>query len=271
MGKPVNDMYGAYVGKAVGTATDIDGTVTSVGVDCGLQGLAEIPIRHLVIQEESIVYVPQWRLDSQKILRKKTFLIRRLQALNTILLENDALKEDSEPVRKFYEEKLDALKDLEDAVLETLVNRLEELGQQSTLAKSMHFDATIQYKSSEIEESDYKTAKAEVSTILERVDYEIEEIKNMQDRLAEQSTAEAQVRHTEVSDEMTIQEDEGISSEISTEQVSVALWKHRLLKQLLWKHQLQRHRLLKQLLWKNQLQRHQLLRNLLWKHRLTSY
>ncbi|MYD58361.1 MAG: hypothetical protein F4245_01920 [Cenarchaeum sp. SB0678_bin_8] len=220
MGKPVNDMYGAFVGKAAGTSTDIDGTVTFVGVDCGLQGLIEIPMRHLVIQEESIVYVPQWRLDSQKILREKTFLVRRLQALKTILLENEDMKEDSEPIRQFYEEKLDALKDAEDVVSEALANRLAELEQQTSLAKSIHFDATIQYKSSEIVELDYKTAKTELSTILERIDYEIEEIKSMQDRLAEQSAAEIKVRDIVVSDDIEVEHAEDISSEIPIEQDS---------------------------------------------------
>ena len=219
MGKPVNDMYGSLVGSAVGTATDIDGTVTSVGVDCGLQGLLEIPIKHLVVQDESIIYVPQWRLDSQKVLREKTLLIRRLQALNTIIVENDKLEMDSEPIRQFYEEKLDELRDTEDAVLEALSERLAELKQQAGLAKSMHFDATIQYKSSEIVERDYKTVKAGTSTILERIEYETEEIKGMQERLEEQSVTEYAVRYTNTPATEDTHEEESVSADVSEESV----------------------------------------------------
>ena len=39
IGKQVKDMYGTFLGKALGTITHIDGTIESVGVDCGSQGL----------------------------------------------------------------------------------------------------------------------------------------------------------------------------------------------------------------------------------------
>ena len=193
MGKHVNDMYGSRVGRAVGTATDIDGTVVTVGVDCGYRGLMEIPFEHLVVQEDSIVYVPQWRLDSQKILREKGLLIRRLRALHIILSESGRMRDDSESVRRGYEEKLSAINESEYTVRETLAARMAELHEQMKVAKSLRFDATIQYKSSEILESDYKVVKASTSEILERIEYEISEIGNMQGRLEELASEESQI------------------------------------------------------------------------------
>ena len=35
VGKEVKDMYGTFMGKVVGVITDIDGSIESVGVDCG--------------------------------------------------------------------------------------------------------------------------------------------------------------------------------------------------------------------------------------------
>ena len=193
MGKHVNDMYGSRVGKAVGTTTDIDGTVVTVGVDCGYRGLMEIPFEHLVVQEDSIVYVPQWRLDSQKILREKGLLIRRLRALHIILSESGRMREDSESVRRGYEEKLSAINESEYTVRETLAARMAELHEQMKISKSLSFDATIQYKSSEILESDYKIVKASTDEILERIEYEISEIGNMQGRLEELASEESHI------------------------------------------------------------------------------
>ena len=193
MGKHVNDMYGSRVGRAVGTTTDIDGTVVTVGVDCGYRGLMEIPFEHLVVQDDSIVYVPQWRLDSQKILREKGLLIRRLRALHIILSESGRMRDDSESVRRGYEEKLSAINESEYTVRETLAARMAELHEQRNVAKSLRFDATIQYKSSEILESDYKIVKASTDEILERIEYEISEIGNMQGRLEELASEESQI------------------------------------------------------------------------------
>lgn len=193
MGKYVNDMYGSRVGKAIGTTTDIDGTVITVGIDCGYRGLMEIPFEHLVVQEDSIVYVPQWRLDSQKILREKGLIIRRLRALHIILSENDNMKTDSETVRHEYEEKLASINESEYTIKEMLATRISELTEQIKVAKALRFDATIQYKSKEMEESEYNTAKASITDMLERIEYEIGEIKNMQGRLEELTNEESQI------------------------------------------------------------------------------
>ena len=193
MGKKVSDMYGSRVGKAIGTTTDIDGTVISVGVDCGYRGLLEVPYEHLVVQEDSIIYIPQWRLDSQKVLRMKGLIIRRLRALNAILLDNDQMKDDSEAVLQGYEEKLAGVNESEGSIRGVLAERLEELDKQSKMAKSLLFDATIQYKSSEIHETDYKVVKSTTATILERIDYETSEIKNMGRRLDDLAAEEGEV------------------------------------------------------------------------------
>ena len=168
-------------------------SVWTVGVDCGYRGLMEIPFEHLVVQEDSIVYVPQWRLDSQKILREKGLLIRRLRALHIILSESGRMREDSESVRRGYEEKMSAINESEYTVRETLAARMAELHEQLKVAKSLSFDATIQYKSSEILESDYKIVKASTDAILERIEYEISEIGNMQGRLEELASEESHI------------------------------------------------------------------------------
>ena len=42
VGRQVKDMYGTLVGKVLGTLTDIDGSIQTVGVDCGSEGLKQI-------------------------------------------------------------------------------------------------------------------------------------------------------------------------------------------------------------------------------------
>ena len=49
-------MYGSLVGTTVGTLTDIDGSVHTVGVDCGHSGLMQIPYSQLVVYRIS----PRW-------------------------------------------------------------------------------------------------------------------------------------------------------------------------------------------------------------------
>lgn len=185
-------MYGSPVGRAIGVTTNIDGSIISVGIDRGYMGLLEVPFEHLVVQEDAIIYVPRWRLDSQKILREKAQIVRRLKALYALITNND-LEEASKAMRLNYESKLAELNHLEDSVRSTIDERLMELNLQIKTAKSMLFDANIQYKSSEMMESDFKKVKTGTGIVLERIDYEINEIKNQQRRLDELVSEEGEL------------------------------------------------------------------------------
>lgn len=185
-------MYGSPVGRAIGVTTNIDGSIISVGIDRGYMGLLEVPFEHLVVQEDAIIYVPRWRLDSQKILREKAQIVRRLKALYALITNND-LEEASKAMRLNYESKLAELNHLEDSVRSIIDERLMELNLQIKTAKSMLFDANIQYKSSEMMESEFKKVKTGTGIVLERIDYEINEIKNQQRRLDELVSEEGEL------------------------------------------------------------------------------
>ncbi len=69
VGKQVKDMYVTSIGRVLGRITDIDGSIQSIGVDGGSQGLLQIPFEQLVIQENIVIYIPKWRLESQRLLK----------------------------------------------------------------------------------------------------------------------------------------------------------------------------------------------------------
>ena len=106
IGKHVKDMYGTFMGKVIGTITEIDGSIQSVGIDCGSQGLQQIQYEQLVVQGETVIFIPKWRLDSQKLLREKQLTLRRLKALIDIVSENDDMKADAEIIHEKYKSKL---------------------------------------------------------------------------------------------------------------------------------------------------------------------
>jgi len=81
IGKFVKDMYGTTIGNVLGTLTHIDGCIQTVGIDCGSEGVRQIPYEQLVLQEDVVIYIPSWRIDAQKILREKRLTLTRLKAL----------------------------------------------------------------------------------------------------------------------------------------------------------------------------------------------
>ncbi|MBT8242505.1 MAG: CdvA-like protein [Nitrosopumilus sp.] len=185
IGKNVKDMYGTFMGKVVGTITDIDGSIQSVGIDCGSQGLQQIQYEQLVAQGDVVIFIPKWRLDSQRLIREKQLTLRRLKALIDIVSENDDMKADAEIIHEKYKSKLVSLDETEHEIKAILEARLTELDDQMKSAKMLSFDAKVQFKSNEISDATFETVKSCTNEVIEHVTHETAEIANVKSRIAD--------------------------------------------------------------------------------------
>ena len=187
IGKQVKDMYGTYIGKVIGTITDIDGSVQTVGVDCGSEGLKQVPFEQLVVQGQYVIFIPRWRLDAQRLLREKGLTLRRIRALIDIVSENDDMKEDAELIHEKYKTKLLTLEETERQIKERLEKRLADLDNQLKSIRMLRFDAKLQNKSNEISDAKFESVKTHTVEIIEHIEHEKAEIVNIQRRITDLS------------------------------------------------------------------------------------
>jgi hypothetical protein len=187
VGKQVKDIYGTYIGRAVGIITENDGEIEAVGVDCGLGGLKQLPYEQLVIQGEYVFFIPRWRLDAQRLLRQKSLTLKRIKALQDILSENDSMKEDAELVYIKYEKKLHELDETGKQVNDKLNARLAELDSEVKNIKAVLFDAKLQFRSNEMKEETYQQVKVQTDELIEHINNERAEISNVKEKLTTQT------------------------------------------------------------------------------------
>ena len=187
VGKQVKDIYGTYIGRAVGIITENDGEIEAVGVDCGSGGLKQLPYEQLVIQGEYVFFIPRWRLDAQRLLRQKSLTLKRIKALQDILSENDSMKEDAELVYIKYEKKLHELDETGKQVNDKLNARLAELDLEVKNIKSVLFDAKLQFRSNEMKEETYQQVKVQTDELIEHINNERAEIGNVKEKLTTQT------------------------------------------------------------------------------------
>ena len=187
VGKQVKDIYGTYIGRAVGIITQNDGEIEAVGVDCGSGGLKQLPYEQLVIQGEYVFFIPRWRLDAQRLLRQKSLTLKRIKALQDILSENDSMKEDAELVYIKYEKKLHELDETGKQVNDKLNARLAELDLEVKNIKAILFDAKLQFRSNEMKEETYQQVKVQTDELIEHINNERAEISNVKEKLTTQT------------------------------------------------------------------------------------
>ena len=185
VGKQVKDMYGAYVGKVIGLVTDIDGSIESVGVDCGSIGLKQLLYEQLLVQGDYVIFIPKWRMEAQKLLRQKSLTVKRVKALENLVEENDLMKDDAEVLHLIYEKRLVDLENNEQDVINALNSRLQELDSQSTTIKTIIFDAKLQYRSNDIAEDTYQQINTNSIELLDRIKLEKDEITSFLSRITQ--------------------------------------------------------------------------------------
>lgn len=202
VGKQVKDMYGTHIGKVVGLVTDIDGSIESIGVDCGSVGLKQLPYEQLLVQGAYVIYIPRWRMDAQKLVRQKSLTLKRIKALQDLVANNDQMKSDAEIVYLKYENRLRALEGEEHGVINTLKSRLEELDSQAASIKTVVFDAKLQYRSNDMTEETYQQVNMNANELLEHINLEKEEISNFLTRISQHT-----VDDIELTSELEVQND----------------------------------------------------------------
>jgi hypothetical protein len=185
VGKQVKDMYGAYVGQVIGLVTDIDGSIESVGVDCGSTGLQKLSYEQLLVQGDYVIFIPKWRMEAQKLLRQKNLTLKRVKALENLVEENDLMKDDAEVLHLIYEKRLVDLESNEQEVVNTLNSRLRELEVQGTTIKTIIFDAKLQYRSNDILEETYQEINTNSTELLDRIQLEKDEINSFLSRITQ--------------------------------------------------------------------------------------
>jgi Tfp pilus assembly protein PilV len=171
----------------VGIITDTDGSIESVGVDCGSAGLKQLPYEQLLVQGDYVIYIPRWRLDAQKLLRQKNLTLQRIKGLQDIVAENDLMKDDAELVYLKYEKRLNDLGEIEKSVNEKLQARLNELDTENRSIKTVLFDAKLQFRSNEITEEAYQQISTHTNELIEHITIEKSEINNVKMRLTQQT------------------------------------------------------------------------------------
>jgi hypothetical protein len=187
VGKKVKDMYGTYIGKGIGIVTDIEGYIESVSVDCGSTGIKNLPYEQLLVQGDYVIFIPRWRLDAQKLLREKSSTLKRIKALQEIVAENDIMKDDAEFAYLKYEKRLDKLTENTKEIIEKLHQRISELDMESKRIRSVLFDAKLQFKSGEITEDIYQQISLHTNELLDHINLEKSEIRNIMNKLSQQT------------------------------------------------------------------------------------
>lgn len=187
VGRSVKDPYDRFAGVIVGFYSDVDGTISTVGVEDPSGTFTKYPIGQFQFKDDTIVLIPTWKAEAENVKRKLNVARRRMAALEDLHAKGEIASHAYEQFKKKLENDIAKLKEELKEVKRKLHNKLAELSQQILELERVAAALKVSYLSGEISEKTYNHAISLIKRNLERcnsekrdIDNELSELENLE-------------------------------------------------------------------------------------------
>lgn len=180
LGKPVEDLYGRYVGAVIGFSLKTNGEVESVGVDQGSGSFTEVKATRLVLHDQALIVVPVWKADVMRITGETGVLGKRISALRELAKDPKDVGPEAlaqyDQLRSQYEMRLAKIQESSEKLFQEMSSRTEDLDRADEGMAKFLVNVNIQFRSGEISEASFQVIIEQFETMKARNAKEREEL-----------------------------------------------------------------------------------------------
>lgn len=177
VGQSIKDPYGRYVGVIAGFYSEIDSTISYVTVEFTNGSFAKLPVNRFEFEPDSVVLVPEWKVQALDVKRKLEITKKRIKALDDLYAKGEIAKHAYDEFKKKLEADLGKLKIESREVRKILQSRLRELERQVEELEKAHASLKMVFFAGEISEPTFKRATDIIKRSIEKCDAEKKDIK----------------------------------------------------------------------------------------------
>ncbi|MBI4257863.1 MAG: CdvA-like protein [Thaumarchaeota archaeon] len=175
--RSVKDIYGRQSGSVLGYTVDAAGALRTIGIEH--DGVfSECSADQVIFDNDSIVLVPRWRSDVEKLSRLKSTVTKRAQALEELRAEGELPQHVYESMKVQLDEDASKLETSHSSMSEALEKRSADLAKRRASMERFIAGIMVQHRSGEIDDAAYETSKNGVAGILAQDDREQGDLKN---------------------------------------------------------------------------------------------
>lgn len=176
VGKSVKDIYGRYAGCVIGLSVDTLGHLKAIGVDEGMGNFAEYPSSRLLIDNDSLIIIPAWKMDIERLKKERIHTELRTKALEELQRAGEIPPHVYRALSEQYKAEYEQLLASYESLKETLEKRVEELNRQKEGLERFLGAIKVQYKAGEIDEETYRATSESIQSLLEKDEREKRDI-----------------------------------------------------------------------------------------------
>lgn len=176
IGKPAKDIYRRYIGYVVGITLDSNGRLNSVGVDRG-GSFEEFSSNQIIIEDDTLILIPSWKLEAEKFKKQHDLTLKRFQALDELLKNNEIPEYVYNELCKQYKDSLAELEEEHKNLIDSLNRRMKALEEHIRHLERFLGHLKVQHKAGEISDETYRLASEYLTSVISKT---IEEKKDVE-------------------------------------------------------------------------------------------
>lgn len=127
LGKGTADSYGRNLGKIIGVTLNDYGEMEAVEVEKGTGELERIPVDQLTFDRDRVIVVSKWKIEVESLLKEIDSAQKRLDALNTLLKNQEIPKSLYDELSRKQQDELENLKAKKNLAMNILQSRGRKL------------------------------------------------------------------------------------------------------------------------------------------------
>ncbi|WFO76131.1 CdvA-like protein [Desulfurococcaceae archaeon MEX13E-LK6-19] len=183
LGKHVKDPYGRILGTLISFFSDADGNVDAVEVCLGEKNYLQVPIEQVRFVQDSIILIPDWQFEAEKIVKRLEILRKRLYALEDLYAKKEIPRHSYELFKKKLEDEFVKAKEDAKKVKEMLRKKVAELEDTIVELDKAFTSVKMSYIAGEISDKTYKAVADQIRKYLEYAIHEKEDVKRFIDKM----------------------------------------------------------------------------------------
>lgn len=186
LSKTIKDSYGRDVGQLICINPNTKNEVVSLKLKLSDRNFTQFPIRYFRLEGNQLVFLYDWMVDSEDLIKEFTLLSKRMEALEGLLSKGEVSKEVYDELNNIFSKQYDTLKEKQESLIKELSRNLEEIENSIKELNIALAVVKMQRVLKEIDEETFKSISLTIQTginkaIAEKKDIEqtIQRIKNL--------------------------------------------------------------------------------------------
>ncbi len=183
VGKSIADPYGRIIGRMIGFSVNLKNEITSVEIELGNGDFSSFPESQISIAEDSIVFIPAWKANSNVFSEEYTSTLHRIYVLKELYNKGELQPEIYDDFSKKHEDLLNELETQRNALLTRLKEEIGRLNAKLKELQTFIANIKVEHLTGEIDDQAYNTATNAAQIGLEKIYLEKKDLETTLDEI----------------------------------------------------------------------------------------